>query len=401
MLAGGLNFLLPALDALVGLLIVKQGIGLAGAMGVTATAVGGLATALGATGLVATAGAAGYAVATQLVEPINTLVSKLTGSRTTLGGWIYDLTQGGEQAAAMGEKTGEATTGVDKLTKAVYGTSAAAREVENPFEAANAAMLKAGQGAKSSSDEWGKSARFLELTDAAAKNAAASALKLAEATATTYSSASGIIPVFDAATGAIIGYEQGVTKSGVATLNLAAASGKASGGLSKIAEDAKKAEDATKKWNEEVAKMNFEIKLKLIEQQTKLMTAQIEGDAKKTVAAFESISATMTSTGDVLGTLFGSMKDFGSMDWGAIRLIEKQIETENKLRRDAFDLQKKLTEAQIAQMNAQTDALQQGDGLIKIDGAGLKPHLEAFMWEILQAIQVKVNKDGLKMLLGA
>ena len=37
---------------------------------------------------------------------------------------------------------------------------------------------------------------------------------------------------------------------------------------------------------------------------------------------------------------------------------------------------------------------------IKITGDGLQPHLEAFMWEILKAIQVRVNADGLKMLLG-
>ena len=56
--------------------------------------------------------------------------------------------------------------------------------------------------------------------------------------------------------------------------------------------------------------------------------------------------------------------------------------------------------AQIEMMKAQTAALTNGDGMIKIDGAGLQPHLEAFMWEILKAVQVRVNADGLKMLLG-
>ena len=45
--------------------------------------------------------------------------------------------------------------------------------------------------------------------------------------------------------------------------------------------------------------------------------------------------------------------------------------------------------------------VEQAVGRLRIEGAGLEPHLEAFMWEILKAIQVKVNKDGLKMLLGA
>ena len=54
----------------------------------------------------------------------------------------------------------------------------------------------------------------------------------------------------------------------------------------------------------------------------------------------------------------------------------------------AGDLQKKLTEAQIKEIEARTRAMQQGEGIIKIDGAGLQPHLEAIMWEMLKAIQV-------------
>ena len=57
-------------------------------------------------------------------------------------------------------------------------------------------------------------------------------------------------------------------------------------------------------------------------------------------------------------------------------------------------------QAQIDNIRAQTQALDKGDSIIKIDGAGLQPHLEAFMWEILRTIQVRVNQDGLAMLLG-
>ncbi len=35
--------------------------------------------------------------------------------------------------------------------------------------------------------------------------------------------------------------------------------------------------------------------------------------------------------------------------------------------------------------------MQAGDALIQVDGAGLQPHLEAFMWE---------NQQGLGLLLG-
>jgi hypothetical protein len=38
--------------------------------------------------------------------------------------------------------------------------------------------------------------------------------------------------------------------------------------------------------------------------------------------------------------------------------------------------------------------------MISIDGTGLQPHLEAFMWEILGAIQVRANAEGSEFLLG-
>ena len=73
----------------------------------------------------------------------------------------------------------------------------------------------------------------------------------------------------------------------------------------------------------------------------------------------------------------------------------------DRRRDDALRLQGDLTRAQIDKMKAETDSISRGDALIKIDGAGLQPHLEAFMWEILKTIQTRVNQDGLKMLLGA
>jgi hypothetical protein len=51
-------------------------------------------------------------------------------------------------------------------------------------------------------------------------------------------------------------------------------------------------------------------------------------------------------------------------------------------------------------MRARTEALNKNDAMVTIDGAGLQPHLEAFMWEVLAAIQVKVNEEGLEMLVG-
>jgi hypothetical protein len=188
-------------------------------------------------------------------------------------------------------------------------------------------------------------------------------------------------------------------KSATGTIKLGGATDKTADSLKKTADETKKAEEAAKKWNEEVAKMNFQEKIKLIEQQTAVSVATIQADAQKITAAFNSVNTTITSTGDVLGKLYGL---FGnqSLSFSELSKINDQIEKENDLREKAFSLQSKLTEATIAQIQAQTQALASGGALIKIDGAGLQPHLEAFMWEILRTIQTRVNADGLKLLLG-
>lgn len=393
-IASQLNVVLPLFTGLLGILTAKQGLSLItelkvlpGLLDGAALSAGGLAGKLGAAGLLGAAGAAGYAVGGVLNEGISAMLSKITGSETTLGGFIYDLVNGADEAERFGLSTGNAATGVEKLGQGAAGAATgidkvgeAAQGTVNPFDKSNEAML----------------ANF-----AASEKAATGATKLAKSTDDVNTYALKTVPIIDAATGKITGYEQQLVKSAEGTIKLGSASDKAGTGLTKIATETDKAKEATKKWNEEIAKMAFEEKIAQIESATKITTARIEADAKVMVAAFDSVASTITSTGDVLKGLQSQMSGFDNISYSTQYKIEAQIEKENKRRDDAFKLQKDLTEAQIAQMKAQTEAMLKGDGLIKIDGAGLAPHLEAFMWEVLKAIQIKVNKDGLKMLLGA
>ncbi len=163
---------------------------------------------------------------------------------------------------------------------------------------------------------------------------------------------------------------------------------------------AQKAEEATRKYQLELEKLASNERIKNIEAKVKLDIAQLEADTKRAEFLFKSLDNTIKSTGDLIGNLFGLFKGYDQLSYAAIRAIESQIALENKRRQDALDQQKRLTDAQIEQMKARTKALERSDALIKVDGAGLQPHLEAFMWEILRTIQVKVNQDGLEMLLG-
>jgi TP901 family phage tail tape measure protein len=140
-------------------------------------------------------------------------------------------------------------------------------------------------------------------------------------------------------------------------------------------------------------------RIKTIEAKVSLDIATMETDAERVKSAFDSIDTSINSTGDLLGTLFGALIDADSLSdkWA----IESQIDKENELRQQSFDLQKQLAEAEIARIEAQVRAMDAGQATIQIDGTGLEPELEAFMWRILEKIRVRANAEFQDYLLGA
>ncbi len=428
LLAGGLNTLMPSLEALLGIMVVKQGAGLVGAMGSLSSSAGLLTKALGAAGLVGAAGAAGYAIGTVLNDPINKLVSSLTGSETTLGAWIYDLVNAGDEAEALGVTVGGVKVSLDELNKGVESGRFVWDDVTQSWTLAGKASGQLADGLDGVAGAvkkvtYGPVTEYLDALGNVVERTVSSAAALAEWNAAILANG-GVMEesaarvdkfgkeiqttglIIDAATGAILGYYgafENLSKADQEALLDQKAFGvqvKDTGAAaSKTADELKKAEEATRRWNEEVAKMDHAEKLKLIEAQTTISVARIEADAQKAIAAFESLGTSITSTGETLSSLYGTLAG-GDLDFRQQLGLERELEKESKRRDEALKLQKNLTEAQIRMMDAQVDALNKGDGLIKVDGAGLQPHLEAFMWEILKTIQVRVNQDGLKMLLG-
>ena len=129
-----------------------------------------------------------------------------------------------------------------------------------------------------------------------------------------------------------------------------------------------------------------------------IKTAQLETDAERVKATFSSLDNTINSTGELLGNLFGEYGKSTSR-WKELQ-FEEWIDREFENRERAMDLQEKLVNAEIERVEAQTAALNRGDALIKIDGAGLQPELEAFMWKILSLIRVRANAEFSQYLLG-
>lgn len=135
--------------------------------------------------------------------------------------------------------------------------------------------------------------------------------------------------------------------------------------------------------------------------------AQMRENAETARAIISSIGETVNSTGETLTGLADLLTGFSSTSSSGYREIMEIIRDEETRRDEAIKMQQEITRAQVDQMDAQTtllrqraDAYARGDAAITINGEGLQPHLEAFMWEILEVLQVRVNAEGHAMLLG-
>jgi tape measure domain-containing protein len=166
----------------------------------------------------------------------------------------------------------------------------------------------------------------------------------------------------------------------------------------------KELENTTKNAQDYAAKLQSiasNERIKVIESRVKLEIAQAVADAQKFESALKSLSATVESSGDVISSIFSAFGDIeGFFGLEKLELVQDQLKIENKIRQEALDLQRQLIESQINLNQSRTASLQRGNALIQIDGKGLQPHLEAFMWEILKTIQTRVNADGLELLVG-
>lgn len=162
----------------------------------------------------------------------------------------------------------------------------------------------------------------------------------------------------------------------------------------------KKEIDVQMKMDIEKIKSESDVVQKAIEWKAKLDIANVEANAKIIEATFKSIDNTITSTGTTLTSLMGTWATLQGAGRGGTSFIEQQITDENRRRNEALVMQKEMTSAQIDNLKARTEAIKGGKAMITIDGKGLQPQLEAFMFEILKQIQVRANAEGAKFLTG-
>lgn len=394
-LAGGLESVGGGLTALAGAQGFKALIG-------NLETVKGIAGAAGKFGLVGTillgkagiAGGIGYGIGTIIqkgvIEPIEELVGQ------SVGGALYELINAEEIALAEAKFQGlndEIRRGAEDARNLAEAKASLGRSLDNTKDSAElnieainrdiAAMIEAKQKTDALSEsQRGISNAVEELNQKVSSSGGA----LGEVSKTTQQLAENNKSLqlgYDETTGKINSFSGTIVNSNKA--------------LDDAAEKTRKVIDETENYRLELEKIESNERIKTIEATVSLNIAEVEANAEKVVAIAKTIGEAFGSTGDVISNLFGEKGDASRSDQLD---IEKQIRKENKLRDEAMEQQKKLNKAQIDYIKEKTKQLSKGDGLIKVEGSGLAPHLEAFMFEILENIQVRVNAAGEEMLLG-
>lgn len=411
---GAIGGLVPAVEVLVGLMVANNALSLLSAVRTVAGALPALGAAFGVAGA-AFAGAFAVEKLYQVVSGLLQLKEAQENLAQAQERARIETERGADTIARFVETTGLAVNSVDEAMALVDAGKVVWSEAANGWVQVGSAMDTAAQSADGVVDPFGEANRkMIEAADAAAAaEDAAGGLTKAQKDVAAYTMK--VVEIIDSATGKVIGYEQQLVRTEGSGRRLGAATQDVAKELKTsgdVMEQLGRKTDLTNKELIELAKnvRDAEIRLeeiasneriKFFEAKVALDVADIEAGTKRIEAAFSSINTTIDSTGSVLGGLFALFKDENSLSWRAMSEIRDQIEQENKLRREAFELQKKLTEEQIREMQARTRRMEQGDAIIKISGDGLKPHLEAMMWEVFKAVQVRVNQQGLSMLMGA
>ncbi|HOI74774.1 MAG TPA: phage tail tape measure protein [Syntrophales bacterium] len=154
--------------------------------------------------------------------------------------------------------------------------------------------------------------------------------------------------------------------------------------------------DVQLKLDEEKLKTTSETIQKSVEWKAKIDIADITAKSEEIKSVFKSIDNSITSSSSLLGTLSESITKGGT----GSSMIYETMRQENLRRDEMLKLQKNLAQAEVDNVKARTELMKKGEALIKVEAQGLQPHLEAFMFEILKAIQVRATAEGAKFLVG-
>ncbi|MAT50307.1 MAG: phage tail tape measure protein [Porticoccaceae bacterium] len=409
--AGAATAILPTLEGLLAILTIRQGIGLVGALGGASASAGGLARALGATGLAAAVGYGSYKLASEFRPALMEVLTGLGLTEDRLASFIDFMFGAGEQssntASAIEPIPGLLNNSADALADMTDGLAAVAASGESASgsfdwlsnQSVVDGILERTRALDSLLVPIENLTRASSQQEAAINSLLVPTEMLTRTTEDWSNVTTGIVPVYDEVTGALAGYEMGVIAAGGANERYNAAIMDSINNINVLGTNTDAAAKATQRLAEIEAEYAGKYALAALASNTDIQVANIEAGAERAVAAYESINVAIQSTGELIGDVLGLLAS-PDTDLAARFDIERQLNLENDRRSEALALQKELTEAQIRELNARAAAINGGDALITVNGDGLAPHLEAMMWEVLKQTQLRTNAEGFALLLG-
>lgn len=128
------------------------------------------------------------------------------------------------------------------------------------------------------------------------------------------------------------------------------------------------------------------------------LTAQIRiANSEQAIKTLEAIGDVGKSAAGIIGDLLGALDGASNLEKSSLMW---KIDEQLRLQQDSAKLAMELTKVQIEIERAKLDRMRTGDFKITISADGLKPHLEAFMWEVLEATQVRATEEVAEFLQG-
>jgi TP901 family phage tail tape measure protein len=136
---------------------------------------------------------------------------------------------------------------------------------------------------------------------------------------------------------------------------------------------------------------------KAMEFKAQIEIAEVEQLFETLRTQSENIAEMFLNTGEVIMAMTSAFEHLGALGkHDLLQLMEKELEIRAELARQ----QGLLTVAEIAYLEAKTEALAKGEGFINITMDGVYPELELIMHKLIEQTQIRANAEGYEFLLG-
>jgi len=148
--------------------------------------------------------------------------------------------------------------------------------------------------------------------------------------------------------------------------------------------------------------------LAIIEAQAETIQTSMEWTARIDIAEVEAASDTIiamsgnvadmfANTGSVMVGMADALSELSSYD--RLQLFEL-LENEARNRAQLLEMEANLTQAQVDYLNARTESLERGGGVVTIEANNIEPELQLVLHRIIELTQIAANEQGLEFLIG-